>query len=199
MNASVLLNGRNQFRGEPKAPFTLVEFGDYECPPCRATQNLIPAFMAKYGGRVRMDFRQFPLTQLHPHARAAAMAAESGYLSNRLWQIHDRLFVADLAKRDAVKTCLGNLHIGANEALARKQLGADIKLANKMGVTGTPSFVLCCPDGKVFWIPSLAEIDPFIVQYAAASGRTITDTVAQLAKRDLPICGGAGGQNGCVP
>jgi protein-disulfide isomerase len=85
------------FRGDPKAPLTLVEYSDYLCPFCsRYFQQTLPALVEKYAGsgQVQFVFHDFPLASLHPTApkgHAAAMCvAEQG--ATPFWKMHDKLF-----------------------------------------------------------------------------------------------------------
>lgn len=79
-------------RGSNSAPVTLEEYGDYQCPPCAALHPELKKIEAEYGQRLRFVFRQYPLPQIHPHAIAAANAAEAAGLQNRFWEMHDRLY-----------------------------------------------------------------------------------------------------------
>jgi protein-disulfide isomerase len=79
-------------RGPADAPVTLEEFGDFECPPCGGLYPILRTIEAEYGSRLRVIFRELPLTQLHPHALAAANAAEAAGLQGRFWEMHDLLY-----------------------------------------------------------------------------------------------------------
>ena len=78
-------------RGEADAPVVL-EYGDYECPYSRQAFRAIERVEREFSGGVRFAFRHFPLTQIHPHALAAAAAAEAAALQGRFWEMHDLLF-----------------------------------------------------------------------------------------------------------
>jgi protein-disulfide isomerase len=78
-------------RGEPGAP-VILEYGDYECPYSRQAFRSIERVERELEGRVRFAFRHFPLTQIHPHALAAAAAAEAAARQGRFWEMHTRLF-----------------------------------------------------------------------------------------------------------
>ena len=78
-------------RGEAGAPLIL-EYGDYECPYSRQAFRPIERVERELSGRVRFAFRHFPLTEIHPHARAASTAAEAAAQQDRFWEIHDLLF-----------------------------------------------------------------------------------------------------------
>ncbi len=78
-------------RGSP-AGRLIVEYGDYECPYSRQAFRQIELVEARLGGGVRFAFRHFPLTEIHPHALAAAAAAEAAALQGRFWEMHGLLF-----------------------------------------------------------------------------------------------------------
>ncbi len=81
--------------GKPKAPITLLEFSDYQCPFCnRFFQDTLPALKAEYidTGKLRYVFRDFPLDRIHPQARKAAEAAHCAGDEGKYWAMHDLLF-----------------------------------------------------------------------------------------------------------
>ena len=78
-------------RGPEDAPL-LVEYGDYECPFSRRAFREIERAERRLEGGVRFVFRHFPLTEIHPHAMAAAAAAEGAARQDRFWEMHERLF-----------------------------------------------------------------------------------------------------------
>jgi protein-disulfide isomerase len=71
------VSSRDHSQGDPAAPVTLVEYGDYECPYCGEAYPIVKDIQRRTGGDLRFVFRNFPLTSSHPHARIAAEAAES--------------------------------------------------------------------------------------------------------------------------
>ena len=70
----------------------IIEYGDYECPYSRQAFRAIQQVEQQLGGTVRFAFRHFPLTQIHPHALAAAAAAEAAARQGRFWDMHELLF-----------------------------------------------------------------------------------------------------------
>ena len=78
----------------------IVEYGDYECPYSRRAFREIERVERRLGDGVRFAFRHFPLTEIHPHALAAAPAAEAAALQNRFWNMHELLFHRQLALED---------------------------------------------------------------------------------------------------
>src|SRR4051794_18036201 len=78
-------------RGGERAAVTLEEFGDFQCPPCGILSTTLQKVEKDYGDRIRVIFREFPLT-MHAHAMTAASAAEAAGLQGRFWEMHDILF-----------------------------------------------------------------------------------------------------------
>jgi protein-disulfide isomerase len=78
-------------RGAP-AGRLIIEYGDYECPYSRQAFHAIQQVERQLGGTMRFAFRHFPLTGIHPHALAAAAAAEAAALQGRFWDMHELLF-----------------------------------------------------------------------------------------------------------
>src|SRR5258706_549723 len=81
---------RDHIRGpSPIAPVTLVEYGDFECPHCGRAYDILEELLGQMGNDVRLVFRHFPLTQVHPHAQRAADAAEAAAAQGKFWELHD--------------------------------------------------------------------------------------------------------------
>jgi protein-disulfide isomerase len=78
-------------RGRPDAPVTLMEFGDFQCPPCANLADPINQLERDYRSRLRVVFRNFPLAS-HQHAREAALASEAASLQGRFWEMHHLLY-----------------------------------------------------------------------------------------------------------
>lgn len=79
-------NKRDHIQGPDTVPATLVEFGDYECPYCGQAYPIIKEIQKYLGNNLRFVFRNFPLTQIHPHAQHAAEAAEAAGAQNKFWR-----------------------------------------------------------------------------------------------------------------
>src|ERR1700741_284916 len=78
-------------RGGPDA-VVILEYGDYECPYSRQAYRTITRIEDQLSDRVRFAFRHFPLTEIHPHAFAAAAAAEAAARQGRFWELHELLY-----------------------------------------------------------------------------------------------------------
>ena len=84
----------------PETARLIVEYGDYECPYSRQAFHAIEQVEQRLGGNMRFAFRHFPLTRIHPHALAAAAAAEAAALQGRFWDMHELLFHRQKALED---------------------------------------------------------------------------------------------------
>ncbi len=138
-------------RGPDDAAVTIIEFSDFQCPYCgRFFQQTLPQLMAQYGNRVRFVYRDFPLDQIHPNARNAAMAAECADDQGKFWEYHDVLFsnqqalgVPDLKRyaeelgldAEAFAECLDSQKYNG-------EVDADLRDGLRAGVTGTPTFFI---------------------------------------------------------
>jgi hypothetical protein len=74
------------------AEVTLVEYGDFECPYTRRSRAVVRRLRQEFGDRLLFVFSNFPLSRIHPHAQAAAEAAEAAGAQGRYWEMHDLLF-----------------------------------------------------------------------------------------------------------
>jgi protein-disulfide isomerase/predicted small secreted protein len=136
-------------RGPEKAPITIVEFSDFECPYCARGEASIAEVMKAYEGKVRLVYRDYPLP-FHGHAQKAAEAAHCAGDQGQYWKMHETLFAnqqalapADLTRHAATigldlekfATCLES---GAKAPLVE----AGRQAGEAVGVNGTPAFFI---------------------------------------------------------
>jgi len=136
------------FRGAAGAPVTIVEFEDFHCPFCKRVQSTVGEVLSRYGDKVRVAHKDFPIDQLHPQARKAHEAARCAGDQGKFWPYHDLLFAnAPKASPENLKAyaqeaglelpafeqCLAS---GKHQAAVQK----DIEDGVRAGVTGTPTF-----------------------------------------------------------
>ncbi|HEX8523562.1 MAG TPA: thioredoxin domain-containing protein [Tepidisphaeraceae bacterium] len=141
---------RDHIRGNPEAPLTLLEYGDYECPYCGRAFPIVRKLQQELGDRLRLVFRHFPLNTIHPNASIAAQAAECAAAQGKFWEMHDILYEHqhDLGDRDIVQYAMKiGLEIYRFEAdLSSERFVArvkeDFKSGVRSGVNGTPTFFI---------------------------------------------------------
>ncbi len=88
------------FRGSENASVTLEEFGDFECPPCGLLYPVLKGIEGEYGSRIKVVFREYPLTPNHAHALVAARAAEAAGLQGRFFEMHDLIYQNQTSWKD---------------------------------------------------------------------------------------------------
>lgn len=79
-------------RGSSTSKVTLVEYGDFQCNACSKFYPVLDQIAAKYADRVKFQFRNLPLTSIHPNAFAGARAAEAASNQGKFWEMHDLLY-----------------------------------------------------------------------------------------------------------
>jgi 2-hydroxychromene-2-carboxylate isomerase/dienelactone hydrolase len=133
----------------------IVEYGDYECPYSRRAFREIERVEGQLGQGVRFAFRHFPLTEIHPHALAAAAAAEAAALQDRFWDMHELLFHRQAALEDddlrryAAELGLDVARFDAERSgdAVLRRIGRDVESGLGTGqVQGTPTLFI---DGVV--------------------------------------------------
>ncbi len=146
----VPITAEDHTQGPEDAEVILVEYGDYECPHCGRAYPIVQQVQKHFGKRLRLVFRNFPLSEMHPHAEAAAEVAEFAGAQGKFWEMHDRLFENQPRLGEALFLDLGEklelsttalrqaLEQGAFEARVR----ADFKGGVRSGVNGTPTFFI---------------------------------------------------------
>ncbi|HEY1802553.1 MAG TPA: thioredoxin domain-containing protein [Terriglobales bacterium] len=140
----------DHIQGDPQAPITLVEYGDYECPHCGAAYPIVKRVQKHFGKRMRFVFRNFPLVQAHPNAQSAAEAAEFAAAQGKFWEMHDAIYEhqqelsMDFLLRLGEKLGLEGRALAKalkDEAFAEK-VRADFLGGVRSGVNGTPTFFI---------------------------------------------------------
>lgn len=84
----------NHVEGNLNSKVTLVEYGDYECPVCENYHTTVQAVQQKYVDKIKFQFRNLPLSQIHPNAIAGARAAEAADMQGKFWEMHDALYTS---------------------------------------------------------------------------------------------------------
>ena len=91
-NLKVPITPEDNVHGHEKAPITLIEYGDYECPDCKKAHTIVKEIQKKFGDKVRFGFRHFPLQAKHPCALVAAQITEFSETNKSFWEMHDLIF-----------------------------------------------------------------------------------------------------------
>lgn len=152
----------------------LVEYGDFQCPACRSAFPLLTLLKIEFKDDLTFIFRNSPLTQIHPNAKAAAAAAEAAGLQGKFWEMHDKLFekqdewasaaaekrlsfFVSMAKEAGVKD-IEKFKADIESKRVNDKITYDLALARKDGVNSTPTIFL---DGKRIDSETWADTEKF--------------------------------------
>jgi protein-disulfide isomerase len=139
---------RDHKQGNENATIEIVEYGDYQCPHCKAAFPVIKKIEATFGDQILFVFRNFPLQEAHRFAMVAAQAAEAAARQDKFWEMHDAIYENQDQLSDAFLFYLAE-QIGLdvdrfqqdleNETIVQK-VEDDFESGVRSGVNGTPSF-----------------------------------------------------------
>lgn len=146
----VPVNANDHIQGSADAEWTLVEYGDYECPFCGQAYPIVKQLQERLGDRLSVVFRNFPLRQIHPNAEHAAEAAEFAGAYGSFWKMHDLLFENQQHLDDeflfglAAKIALSahKLRRSIASEIYRERIDDDFRGGIRSGVNGTPTFFI---------------------------------------------------------
>lgn len=143
--------------GKTDSPVVLIEYGDFQCPGCSSVFPTVEKVVGKYKDQIAFVFRNFPLTNIHPNARAAAAAAEAAGQQNKFWEMYRKLYetqnnwsglgtnertnyFASLADELALNrdTFTSDL----SKSSLNQKISFDLAVGKKAGVDATPTFFL---------------------------------------------------------
>ncbi len=145
--------------GNKESKVVLIEYGDFQCPGCGSAHPTIKAVTEKYEQQMAFVFRNFPLTTIHPNARAAAAAVEAAGLNGKYWQMHNLMFENQSSWSDAsadertdlftqyainagVDSKAFTTTLTDKSPQLNRKINFDVALGGKVGVNSTPTFYL---------------------------------------------------------
>jgi protein-disulfide isomerase len=144
---AVTVNPDDPSEGKADAPVTLVEYSDFQCPFCLRVMPTLKQIRAKYGDKVRVVWKDFPLTQIHPQAFVAAQAGNCAREQGKFWELHDKMFgnqsalQAEALKRYAAEAGIDSTKF--NQCLDTSKYEARvqdaIRAGGRLGIQSTPT------------------------------------------------------------
>ncbi|MEK7599591.1 MAG: thioredoxin domain-containing protein [Patescibacteria group bacterium] len=173
-------------QGAGTAGVTIVEYGDFQCPYCQQYAPTVAQVKAIYGDKIKFQFRNFPLVNIHQNAFAAARAAQAAALQGKFWEMHDALYQASdwqtwtkasdptpYFKEYAKGLGLNTTQFASDFASSKVNdtINADTAEATKLEVTGTPAFFV---NGKKTEITNSVESFQKIIDAAIKSKSSST-------------------------
>ncbi len=143
----VAIAPNDPFIGSASAPVTIIEFSDFQCPYCQRAAPTLKQVREKYGDKVRIVWKDFPLTQIHPQAFKAAEAARCAAEQGKFWEYHDRLFGNQSAlQADDLKKYAGEISLDAAKFNAcvdsskyAERVRDGVAAGSRLGVNSTPT------------------------------------------------------------
>jgi protein-disulfide isomerase len=143
-----IIEPKDVFVGNPKAAVTLEEFGEYESQTCADANEIVKRLLEEYDGRIRFNFRHFPLTKIHQRSLKAGEAAVATAQEGKFWEMHNILF-ANRRNLGTTSLKLYSKEAGVHNkrflddlvnATYGWQVQGDIKEGIDRGVTDVPTF-----------------------------------------------------------
>lgn len=193
-------------QGKNSGKVTLTEYGDFQCPYCGQYYPTLKQIETEFDDKIQFQFRNFPLTNLHPNGFAASRAAEAASLQGKFWEMHDLLYENQQSWSGASATGATTFfaqyasQLGLNVAKFKTDAGsskvndiinADMAAGSKLNVQGTPSFFI---DGKAVQIGnSVPAFEKVINQALAKKAPTGSGTTSQTTTKpaDTPAASDA--------
>lgn len=155
MSLKPAVSNTDHAQGNLNADLVIVEYGDYQCPYCGAAYPVLKELISQFGSQIKFVFRNFPLSEMHEYARAAALAAEAAALQNKFWEMHDAVYenqrnlnehlLMELAVE--LKLNIPQFKSDLESAQLKDKIDEDFASGIVSGVNGTPSFYV---NGKKF-------------------------------------------------
>ena len=149
-------NNRKQFirdsptLGRKNSKEILIEFADFQCPYCADVHSTLKQFVANHEDDVMLVYKHYPLVQIHAESMTAATAAWAAHQQGKFWQFHDFLFVHQnqlgeslyLQAAKDLELDLTRFEQDRKSQDAHTAVQKDVELAEKLGISGTPFFVM---------------------------------------------------------
>ncbi|MBW4541134.1 MAG: thioredoxin domain-containing protein [Myxacorys chilensis ATA2-1-KO14] len=147
--------GKSPTKGAKQGKAVLVEFSDFQCPYCASASKTLREFVEKHSSEVTLTYKNFPLTGIHDQALPAAKAAWAAGEQGKFWEFHDALFEGQKRMGEAfyLETAKGlgldvdRFNRDRTSQTAAAAIATDVDLAEKLGIEGTPFFVM---NGRTF-------------------------------------------------
>lgn len=184
-NQHVTLANTDWVSGSKTAPVMLTEYGDFQCPACGAYYPVVKALQQKYGNKLSLVFRQFPLVTVHKNAHISAQAAEAAGIQGKFFEMYDALYtnqsewsdVADPAPfftkyATALKLDVAKFTVDMNSDAVKAKIDKGSQDGITLGIDSTPSFFV--NGNRIVNPQSAADFDKLIADALAAAGGSVT-------------------------
>ncbi len=168
--------------GNPEAKVVVVEYGDYQCPGCSSTAPEAKRLAEKHKDNLLLIFRNFPISSIHPNARAAAAAAEAAGRQEKFWQMHDLLYKnqgqwsAASVKDRSVMFLSYAQELGLDQEKFSKDIASpkvlkkidfDLALGGIQEISATPTFII---NGKAITLKDQSDLEDKVEEALKSAG-----------------------------
>jgi len=172
-------------KGNLESEIRLIEYSDFQCPACRAAAPAIEDLVENFGEQFVLEYRNFPLRQIHPNAQIAAQAAEAAAMQGKFWEMHDKLFEKQeewaqsfnpdrffrgYAKELGLNVDRFRFDLESDEV--KNHVNSDADEAAALGIPGTPGFVY---DGEIIDINTFITENLQAIEVNEAENAEITE------------------------
>lgn len=155
VSLTVPVSDLDNSKGDLDAPITLVEYGDYQCPACASFHPIVEQLFDDAQGQIRLVYRHFPLSRLHPNADMVSRAVESAGLQGKYWEMHNLVYerqqewspIPRSSARNKMMEYATELGLDAEKLdsdmdsdAVKDKIKSDIESGEATGVNSTPSF-----------------------------------------------------------
>ncbi|WP_413163636.1 DsbA family protein [Capilliphycus salinus ALCB114379] len=167
--------GSSPTTGASDREIVLLEFSDFQCPFCARAHQTVKQFMDKHGDRVTLVYKHLPLSQIHPEAIPSAKASWAAQQQGKFWEYQDALFAQQKQLGEDLYIAIAkNLNLDLEQfnrdresAAAEAAIQKDLELAQGLGLSGTPFFVM---NGETFsGAVELSKMEEVLAQVSSQS------------------------------
>lgn len=137
------------FIGPADAPIVAIQFSDYSCPSCARGSKLIQELVKIHNPKLKIVFRNLPMTNMHKNAMELAIAAEAARIQGKFWEMHDKMYehqddaASNIRKyAKAIGLDMAKFDKDRDGEEARVAVTKDMQLAGRFGINSTPCYVL---------------------------------------------------------
>lgn len=141
--------------GKTDSKVTLVEYGDFQCPACKSYYPLVEQIRSEYNDKIAYQFRNYPLVQIHPNAFVGARAAEAASKQGKFFDMYNLLYQNQdtwsqssnpqtvlVSYAQQLGLNVEQFKTDMNSSAIADVINADVRQAQALGATATPTFVL---------------------------------------------------------
>ena len=186
----IIIEPKEMFVGRKDAPVTLMEFGEYESEECAKANEVVKQLLEEYEGKIRFQFRHFPLTLIHQRSLKASESAVAAGQEGKFWEMHDKLYETQSSWGE-VTSNQQSLFEGYAQELGldmtkfkqdyvsketSDRINRDISSGNQFKITGTPTFIV---NGEKIELPGYQDKGPFekiLNEAITKAGGTVPNT-----------------------